>query len=120
MYQWVSSEVWLLFSIAALYVYFFKAIDYKCRWNSTRNFFIVISIPIAILQFCISLLELFYQKKILNGILFNTLMIYGAFYLSCVFYKGVKNNKIKKKMIATLSFSVFCIVLLIIVCCISD
>lgn len=89
MYQWVSSEIWLILAIISLYI-FFKAIDYQSRWNSRRNILIVLSIPVAILQLIISALESIYQTKITDGFLLDILIIYGVIYLLYIYYNGIK------------------------------
>lgn len=84
MYQWVSSDIWLILGVISLILYLTKGINYKESITSKRNRIFCWAIGISIFQIAISVIETFniftdcyeYIIKYIYGIWFSICLLY--------------------------------------------
>lgn len=117
MYTWVTSEAWFLLSIISLLMFIFKGLDYSKSLFVSKNRFISMLIPISVLQFFISCIEITGYCKEYRDMLVDILLIYGCSFIIYIYYSGIKKGNSRKGMLINFSLIIFCLILFCIIKC---
>lgn len=88
MYQWVSSDIWLILGVISLILYLRKGINYKEGITSKRNRIFCWAIGISIFQIALSAIETFDIFTNYREYIFNTFMAYGFLFVCYILIGG--------------------------------
>lgn len=88
MYQWVSSDIWLILAVISLILYVTKGINYKESVMSKRNRIFCLAIGISIFQIALSVIEIFDVFTNYYEYIFNTFMAYGFLFVCYILIGG--------------------------------